>query len=138
MNGHIDIERLSRYFLSILPPEEETAVQEHLRTCPRCAARLEAMRKLRKGFEEDREASGRKTVFFRVIRSGWTKAAAAAVVAAAVSIITLETVRDRSSILEQHEIMDGEQIENQVFAIDTFDKEDSTYYRNKYGEDFKF
>ena len=62
MNGPIDIERLSRYFLSILPPEEETAVQEHLRTCPRCAARLEAMRKLRKGFEEDREASGRKTV----------------------------------------------------------------------------
>ena len=34
--------------------------------------------------------------------------------------------------------MDGEQIENQVFAIDTFDKEDSTYYRNKYGDDFKF
>ena len=50
MNRHIDIDRLSRYYLNRLTPEEETAVQEHLRNCPECSDRLEAMRKLRKGF----------------------------------------------------------------------------------------
>ena len=121
MNRHIDIDTLSRYLLNRLTQDEETAVQEHLRHCPECAGRLDAMRKLRKGFFEDEEAHDRKSVIFRIVHSRWTKVAAAA-----------------SNVLEQNEIIDGKQIENEVFAVDSFDREDSLYYREKYGDDFKF
>ena len=104
MNRHIDIDRLSRYYLNRLTPEEETAVQEHLRNCPEC----------------------------------WTKVAAAAVIVAGIGLFTAETVRNRSNVLEQNEVIDGKQIENEVFAVDSFDREDSIYYREKYGDDFKF
>ena len=115
MNRHIDIDTLSRYLLNRLTQDEETAVQEHLRHCPECAGRLDAMRKLR-----------------------WTKVAAAAVIVAGIGLFTAETVRNRSNVLEQNEIIDGKQIENEVFAVDSFDREDSLYYREKYGDDFKF
>ena len=122
MNRHIDIDTLSRYLMNRLTQDEETAVQEHLRHCPECAGRLDAMRKLRKGFFEDE----------------WTKVAAAAVIVAGIGLFTAETVRNRSNVLEQNEIIDGKQIENEVFAVDSFDREDSLYYREKYGDDFKF
>ena len=138
MNRHIDIDRLSRYYLNRLTPEEETAVQEHLRNCPKCSDRLEAMRKLRKGFFEDEGTHDRKSVIFRIVRSSWTKAAAAVVIIAGIGFFTAETVRNRNSVLEQNEVIDGKQIENEVFAVDSFDREDSIYYREKYGDDFKF
>ena len=138
MNRHIDIDTLSRYLLNRLTQDEETAVQEHLRHCPECAGRLDAMRKLRKGFFEDEEAHDRKSVIFRIVHSRWTKVAAAAVIVAGIELFTAETVRNRSNVLEQNEIIDGKQIENEVFAVDSFDREDSLYYREKYGDDFKF
>ena len=128
MNRHIDIDTLSRYLLNRLTQDEETAVQEHLRHCP----------KLRKGFFEDEEAHDRKSVIFRIVHSRWTKVAAAAVIVAGIGLFTAETVRNRSNVLEQNEIIDGKQIENEVFAVDSFDREDSLYYREKYGDDFKF
>ena len=38
--------------------------------------------------------------------------------------------------MEQHQIQNARDIENEVFAIDTFDTEDSLYYQEKYGDDF--
>ena len=129
MSGHIDIRTLSDYFLNRLTSEEETAVQEHLSVCPECRARLEAMRRLRRGmFGEEESSMERRPVFFRILRSGWTKAAAA--------IFTYDTVRNRSNVVEQHQIQNARDIENEVFAIDTFDTEDSLYYQEKYGDDF--
>ena len=125
MNRHIDIDTLSRYLLNRLTQDEETAVHD-------------AMRKLRKGFFEDEEAHDRKSVIFRIVHSRWTKVAAAAVIVAGIGLFTAETVRNRSNVLEQNEIIDGKQIENEVFAVDSFDREDSLYYREKYGDDFKF
>ena len=138
MNRHIDIDILSRYLLNRLTQDEETAVQEHLRQCPECAGRLEAMRKLRNVFFEDTESQDRKSVIFRIVRSRWTKVAAAVIIVAGIGLFTAETVRNRSNILEQHEIVNGDNPDNEVFAVDTFDKKDSTYYRKKYGDDFKF
>ena len=96
------------------------------------------MRKLRNGFFEDTESQDRKSVIFRIVRSRWTKVAAAVIIVAGIGLFTAETVRNRSNILEQHEIVNRDNPDNEVFAVDTFDKEDSTYYRKKYGDDFKF
>lgn len=138
MNGHIDIQTLSKYFLNLLSHEEETKVQEHLRDCPECAARLEAMRRLRAGFSEDSAQGQEHGVLFRIIHSGWTKAAAAIVLVAGISLATVNTIQNRSNILDQNQIHEGKNIEDEVFAIDTFDKTDSVYYHEKYGDDFKF
>lgn len=135
MNRHIDIKTLSDYFLNRLTPEEETAVQEHLSQCPECSEKLAAMRRLRDSmFAQEQPA---RPAVFKIVRSGWFKAAAAVIIVAGIGLFTAETVRHRSSVLEQHEINGGGDIENEVFAIDTFDKQDSTYYREKYGDDFK-
>lgn len=138
MNRHIDIKTLEDYFLNRLSPEEETEVQEHLSSCPECSSRLDAMRRLRDGFFGDVEDGKalRPPVVLRVLRSGWTRAAAAAVIIAGAGLLTYETVRNRDNVVEQHQLMEGRGIENEVFAIDTFDKEDSIYYRQKYGDDF--
>lgn len=138
MNRHIDIDTLSRYLLNRLTQDEETAVQEHLQHCPECAGRLEAMRKLRKGFFGDTGTLDRKSVIFRIVRSRLTKVAAAVIILAGIGLFTAETVRNRSNVLEQHEIVNGDSPDNEVFTVDTFDKEDSTYYRRKYGDNFKF
>lgn len=138
MKGHIDIDTLSKYFLNMLSPEEETKVQEHLRVCPECSAILKAMRSLRKGFQEDRQKENGKEVLFRILRTGWAKAAAVIILTAGISIATVDTIRNRTDVLEQHRIMNGRSMEDDVFAIDTFDKADSTYYLEKYGDDFKF
>ena len=99
MSGHIDIRTLSDYFLNRLTSEEETAVQEHLSVCPECRARLEAMRRLRRGmFGEEESSMERRPVFFRVLRSGWTKAAAAVILICGIGIFTYDTVRNRSNV----------------------------------------
>ncbi len=137
LKGHLDIKTLSDYFLNRLSPQEETEVQEHLSSCPECASALNAMRRLKEGFfEDDSAAPARRPVLFRIMRSGWTKAAAAVIIVAGLGIFTYETVRNRDNVIEQHQIQQGRSLENQVFAIDTFDKEDSIYYREKYGDDF--
>lgn len=137
MSGHIDIRTLSDYFLNRLTSEEETAVQEHLSVCPECRARLEALRRLRRGmFGEEESSMERRPVFFRVLRSGWIKAAAAVILICGIGIFTYDTVRNRSNVVEQHQIQNARDIENEVFAIDTFDTEDSLYYQEKYGDDF--
>lgn len=137
MSGHIDIRTLSDYFLNRLTSEEETVVQEHLSVCPECRARLEAMRRLSRGmFEEEESSMERRPVFFRVLRSGWIKAAAAVILICGIGIFTYDTVRNRSNVVEQHQIQNARDIENEVFAIDTFDTEDSLYYQEKYGDDF--
>lgn len=136
MKGHIDIGTLSNYFLNRLASDKETEVQEHLSSCPECKARLDAIRRLRDGFFLLEESSVQKrTVIFKVLHSGWTKAAAAVILVAGIGIFTYETVSERDGIVEQ-QIRSG--TENEVFAIDTFDREDSLYYKEKYGEDFKF
>lgn len=137
MNGHIDIRTLSRYFLNMLSPEEETAVQEHLHICRECSAKLEAMRKLRDGIFDGNTQKKENGTLFRIIRSGWTKAAAAVIVAACISVVSIQTARNRSDIAEQHTIIQNNTDES-VLDIDTFDRQDSLYYREKYGEDFKF
>ena len=139
MSGHIDIRTLSDYFLNRLTSEEETVVQEHLSVCPECRARLEAMRRLRRGmFEEEESSMERRPVFFRVLRSGWIKAAAAVILICGIGIFTYDTVRNRSNVVEQHQIRNARDIENEVFAIDTFDTEDSLYYQEKYGDKFLY
>ena len=40
--------------------------------------------------------------------------------------------------MEQHQIRNARDIENEVFAIDTFDTEDSLYYQEKYGDKFLY
>lgn len=137
MNRHIDIRTISDYFLNRLSVEDETAVQEHLSVCPECRARLEAMRRLRKGMFEDEDSTVQRTpVIFRILRSGWTKAAAAVIIVCGIGLFTFETVRNRDNVIEQHQIQNARNIENEVFAIDTFDSEDSLYYHEKYGDDF--
>lgn len=137
MNCHTDIKTLSEYFLNKLTREEETQVQEHIATCPECRKRLEAMRRLHQGmFGEETDTGNIRPVLTRVIRSAWTKAAAALAIVLGIGYLTYETVRNRSSIVEQNQIQNIRNIENEVFAIDTFDAEDSLYYKEKYGEDF--
>lgn len=137
MNRHIDIRTISDYFLNRLSVEDETAVQEHLSVCPECRARLEAMRRLRKGIFEDEDSTVQRTpVIFRILRSAWTKAAAAVIIVCGIGLFTFETVRNRDNVIEQHQIQNARSIENEVFAIDTFDSEDSLYYHEKYGDDF--
>ena len=80
----------------------------------------------------------RRPVFFRVLRSGWTKAAAAVILICGIGIFTYDTVRNRSNVVEQHQIRNARDIENEVFAIDTFDTEDSLYYQEKYGDKFLY
>ena len=139
MSGHIDIRTLSDYFLNRLTSEEETAVQEHLSVCPECRARLEAMRRLRRGmFGEVESSTERHPVFFRILRSGWTKAAVAVILICGIGIFTYDTVRNRSNVVEQHQIQNARDIENEVFAVDTFDAEDSLYYQEKYGDKFLY
>lgn len=138
MNGHLDIKTLSGYFLNMLPPEEETAVQEHLSHCNECSARLEAMRKLRRSMFREETEKPKPNVFFRILHSGWTKAAAAVIIAGGIGAITVHTVRSRSNILVQHEILNSGNEGENALDIDTFDMEDSLYYREKYGEDFDF
>ena len=122
MSGHIDIRTLSDYFLNRLTSEEETAVQEHLWGM----------------FGEEESSMERRPVFFRVLRSGWTKAAAAVILICGIGIFTYDTVRNRSNVVEQHQIRNARDIENEVFAIDTFDTEDSLYYQEKYGDKFLY
>ena len=136
MNGHIDIRTLTDYFLNRLSPEEETRVQEHLSSCPECAWKLEGMRRLRQGFFGEEEEKTAVPALTRILRSGWTRAAAAVIIIAGIGVISYETVRDRDSVFGRHQVQEGNGIENQVFAIDTFDKEDSIYYREKYGDGF--
>lgn len=137
MNTHINIRTLSDYFLNRLNCEEETAVQEHLSSCPECRGKLEAMRRLRDGvFTDGRESRRHDSVLFRVLRSGWTKAAAAIIIICGIGTIAYETSVNRSDIPELNRIQDGKSLEDEVFAIDTFDTEDSTYYRDRYGDDF--
>lgn len=138
MNGHIDIRTLSDYFLNRLSREEETAVQEHLSGCPECRDRLEAMRRLRTGFFEDgAQDLSRGPVFFRILRSGWIKAAAAVIVVAGIGVLTYDTLRNRTNITDEHLIREGHgPKDGEVFAIDTFDAEDYLYYKEKYGDDF--
>lgn len=137
MNCHTDIKTLSEYFLNKLTREEETQVQEHIASCPECRKRLEAMRRLHQGmFGEDTDTGNVRPVLTRIIRSAWTKAAAALVLVLGIGYFTYETVRNRSSIVEQNQIQNIRDIENEVFAIDTFDAEDSLYYKEKYGDDF--
>lgn len=137
MNGHIDIKTLSEYFLNKLTRDEETLVQEHISSCPECRKRLEAMRRLSQGiFGEDTGAADIRPVFTRIIRSAWTKAAAALIIVTGIGYFTYETVSNRNDIVEQTRIQNSRDIENEVFAIDTFDAEDSLYYQEKYGDDF--
>lgn len=138
MNRHIDIETLSRYFLNQLSSDEETAIQEHLSHCHECADRLDAMRKLREGMFGDELQEKQQTMLFRILRSGWTKAAAAIILVIGTGLFTAETIRNRNNVVEQHEIINDGKNSEEVFAIDTFDKQDSVYYHNKYGDDFKF
>ena len=79
-----------------------------------------------------------QTMLFRILRSGWTKAAAAIILVIGTGLFTAETIRNRNNVVEQHEIINGGKNSEEVFAIDTFDKQDSVYYHNKYGDDFKF
>lgn len=137
MNKHIDIRTLSDYFLNRLGNEEETAVQEHLSSCPECRKKLEAMRRLREGvFTGERKRTRHDNVLFRVLHSGWTKAAAAAVIVCGIGITAYETSVNRNNRTELNSIQKARSIENEVFAIDTFDTEDSVYYHDKYGDDF--
>jgi len=134
MNGHIDIRTLSDYFLNRLSREEETAVQEHLSGCPECRDRLEAMRRF---FEDGAQDLSRGPVFFRILRSGWIKAAAAVIVVAGIGVLTYDTLRNRTNITDEHLIRERHgPKDGEVFAIDTFDAEDSLYYKEKYGDDF--
>ncbi|HIZ86908.1 MAG TPA: hypothetical protein IAC03_01955 [Candidatus Coprenecus pullistercoris] len=132
---HIDTDTLAKYFLNCLPREEETAVQEHLCSCPECSARLEALRKLRGAMSDD-SGQRRPGVLFRVLRSGWTKAAAAVIIVAGIGFLTARSVRDRSGIVE-HSLNPGMENKDNILSVDTFDKADSAYYKEKYGEDFK-
>lgn len=137
MNGHIDIKTLSEYFLNRLTREEETQVQEHLSSCPECRKHLEAMRRLHQGmFGEETGTGSIRLVMTRIVRSTWAKAAAVLILVLGIGYFTYETVSNRSHIVEQNQVQSVRDIENEVFAIDTFDAEDSLYYQEKYGEDF--
>lgn len=137
MNTHIDIKTLSDYFLNRLGGEDETAVQEHLSSCPECRKKLEAMRRLRKGvFTDGSKHRRHDTITFRILRYGWAKAAAAAIIICGIGFTAYEVSVNRNDGTVQDCIQNARSIENEIFAIDTFDTEDSVYYKDKYGEDF--
>ena len=117
MNRHIDIETLSRYFLNQLSSDEETAIQEHLSHCHECADRLDAMRKLREGMFGDELQEKQQTMLFRILRSGWTKAAAAIILVIGTGLFTAETIRNRNNVVEQHEIINGGKNSEEVSKI---------------------
>lgn len=133
---HLNIETIADYYLNKLEYEQETKVQEHLHQCPSCRKRLEDMRTLHNAFYEE-PAEIQISVFKKVISSTWTKAAASVVVILGAGFLIYEGIATRNGSREQYLINSGiDPVENQVFAIDSFDKEDSLYYHEKYGEDF--
>lgn len=133
---HLNIETIADYYLNNLGYDQETKVQEHLRQCPSCRKKLEDMRNLYNAFYEE-PAEIQISVFRRIISSTWTKAAASIVVILGAGLLIYQGIVTRNSSREQFMINSGmDPVENQVFAIDSFDKEDSLYYHEKYGEDF--
>lgn len=127
---HVDMNTLTDYLLDRLSLEEEAAVQEHLCECPECGKKVKDIRNLRKAFQEPSSVPAASSLFTRVIRSSWTKAAAAIAIIAGGSILFIN-YRHHADPLMQQEILNGRQ-EDQTFAIDTFDREDSIYYMEKY------
>ncbi len=133
---HLNIETIADYYLNRLEYDQETKVQEHLRQCPSCRKKLEDMRNLHNAFYEE-PAEIQISVFRKIISSTWTKAAASVVVILGAGFLIYQGIVTRNSSREQFMINSGmNNVENQVFAIDSFDKEDSMYYHEKYGEDF--
>lgn len=133
---HLDIEKISAYFMNKLDFEEETEVQEHLRQCPSCRKMLEGMRALNDAFYTESDDVP-VSAFKKFIGSAWTKAAASIIIIFGAGFLIYESIVTRKGSTEQYLINPGmDNIENQVFAIDSFDKEDSLYYYDKYGEDF--
>lgn len=133
---HLNIETIADYYLNRLEYDQETKVQEHLRQCPSCRKKLEDMRNLHNAFYEE-PAEIQISVFRKIISSTWTKAAASVVVILGAGFLIYQGIVTRNSSREQFMINSGmNNVENQVFAIDSFDKEDSLYYHEKYGEDF--
>ena len=133
---HLNIETIADYYLNRLEYDQETKVQEHLRQCPSCRKKLEDMRNLHNAFYEE-PAEIQISVFRKIISSTWTKAAASVVVILGAGFLIYQGIVTRNSSREQFMINSGmNNVENQGFAIDSFDKEDSLYYHEKYGEDF--
>lgn len=133
---HLNIETIADYYLNRLEYDQETKVQEHLRQCPSCRKKLEDMRNLHNAFYEE-PAEIQISVFRKIISSTWTKAAASVVVILGAGFLIYQGIVTRNSSREQFMINSGmNNVENQVFAIDSFDKEDFLYYHEKYGEDF--
>lgn len=130
---HLDTNRLIAYFLNKLNQDEETAVQEHLHACPECRKNLEALRSLHKGIFED-ETSVQIPLFKRILHSGWTKAAASVIIIFGAGFLIYHSISTKESPINKDLINGGRQ-ENSIFAIDTFDKDDSLYYIEKYGDD---
>lgn len=132
---HLNLDRLTAYFLNRMTSEEETSVQEHLRQCPECSRKLSELRALYDAFYNEK-AEVRLPVFKRIIKSGWTKAAASVIIIFGAGFLIYKSIMTRQNVMEQQIINGGKEIENLVFALDTFSKEDSIYYFEKYGEDF--
>ncbi len=132
---HYDIETLSGYFLGTLPQEEENAVQQHLCECDECRRKIEQMRALRDGFFEDTEVVPvHRPIFVRVLRSHIFQAAAAVILICGIGLALFQATSHRDGIYQEQQILNnGRTMENEVFAVDTFDKEDSIYYEEQYG-----
>lgn len=132
---HLDSDQLSAYFLNKLSFDEETAVQEHLRLCHECRKKLDNLRCLYNAFEEN-NTQATPSVFKRILHSGWTKAAASIIIIAGIGFFIYQSISAKHTTLHQNIINDCRD-DNQVFATDTFDKQDSLYYMEQYGDDFK-
>lgn len=138
MNRHYDIKNLTDYFLGILPDEEENAVQQHLCECDECRRKVEQLRALRDGFFEEQEpAQIHRPVIIRVLRSHIFQAAAAVILVCGIGLLLFRNASDRNNIYQdQHILHNGRTMDNEVFAVDTFDRDDSIYYEEEYGPEF--
>lgn len=134
---HIDTEILNRYVRNELSPKEETLVQEHISSCRECAGKVRDLRALSAAFfEKEHDSSADRSLMFRILHSYVTVAAAAIMLTGGIAYFILEASRDRAHFNDTFRIENGKTENPPSFAIDTFDKEDTAYYREKYGDDF--
>ncbi len=137
---HFDIETISKYFLGHLTPDEEIAVQQHICECEECKKKIDGIRALHNVFFENNVSEHKQyhhnLIYRVVVHSRIFKIAAAVIIICGIGFVSFRYASQRESIYEQQILNNGRSLEDEVFAIDSFERDDSIYYEEKYGPDF--
>lgn len=122
-NKHLNIKTIERYLLNLMSYDEETAVQEHLNSCPECRKKIEGMRKLRSAMEDvksDKVVSAPKKWYISFYRSPLTRIAAVLLIFAGVGFAIYKS-GDKP---KGHIIQDG-LVPETVLSVDSLPKCDA-------------